>query len=399
MAGRWLKWIGIAFGYAVLACAAYLGIMRLAVPEAMYEAHATIADTRLLVQGRAAIPARDADRRVADMIKLMTSEPVLKSAAERMRGLGVVTNPERVLRTLDVSQEQGTSLVHILVLCRDEIEAHAAASVLATESVRYYERLGQTARPGEVKASKSPDIRIIEITKTVPADRGLGARFLVFLGLVVFMPLGLATGHFLGRRIGWGPISAALLVCALGACIVLPALVKHAKTRCYSGYVTVTGRSAPRGDVERHLADLAWLARSRTIMERSVMVLQQQPVFPDPERVCSSLQATPDARSDSLVLQVRSPSEAEAKEAVEVIARQFVGYYDELTRPADQNGGRTPSDGGLVIAGPARATYGWGPMDWSWAKLLAIPIGTCMMGIVIGCCLGRRSVRKPRPVR
>lgn len=383
MANRWLKRVVVGVVYLGFLYAGCYVIGHWA-RQPMYDASASVTDIRLLTQGPSGVPEHDADKHIAELIKVMKSEPILEETGKTLIQFQMVTNPQRILRALEVQQRKGTDIIWASVRSDSEAEAKATVSVLIS---RFIQREGGAS------------IKVIDEARTVPVDTRRRLKIIVFLGLTALLPGGILTGRSLGRRFGIKPGFVALVVCGLTACLALALIVRSNNAGYYRGYVTLTDRSAPWKDIRpsskearRHLADLAEVVRGRAAAERAVETLLRLNVCNDPLQACSTLQVKPVEGSNELIAEVRYPGEAEAKRIADIVAEESVQYYAELTSSANP-----PVVQRLRVAGPAKAAKTAPPVLWIAVAFLSIPIWLWVLGMEIGSFLGRRARTNVKP--
>jgi len=146
-------------------------------------------------------------------------------------------------------------------------------------------------------------------------------------------------------------------VCCLVVCVMLSTLCPAHAKRLWVASVTVVdsrllehGPSALKGkDAEHHMADLACLAKSRTVMERTMDTLSEFDLAKDPARALSTLDIKPVPGTSMLVFKVTSPNDAEARAAVDAIANEFIEFYDEVIQ---KDLGNAPSTTGEAKSSP-----------------------------------------------
>ena len=180
------------------------------------------------------------------------------------------------------------------------------------------------------------------------------------------------------------------LVLAIG----LPVQAK----RMYEAQTTVMDMHAhlENGDREMHMSDLQELAKSQTVLTRTADTLIRLQVTQDPFIVLSTLEVEPVKDTNILAITVQAESEDLAKATADIIACEFVRYYDEFTK----NKSGKPA---LKILEPAKTRhapshfeiFGLGP------TILAYIAGILLVGIIIGIPIGiliaKRSVKRLPP--
>lgn len=83
-------------------------------------------------------------------------------------------------------------------------------------------------------------------------------------------------------------------------------------------------------DPKLRLANLTQLVKSHTVMQRSAETLARMGVTTSPENILSTLSVTPLLDTMILMIKVTSDSATEAKATADVIALEFVKYYNEF---------------------------------------------------------------------
>ena len=94
--------------------------------------------------------------------------------------------------------------------------------------------------------------------------------------------------------------------------------------------VIYPGYGAVQFDPRSRLANLAQLVKSRTVMERSAETLYRMNKVSDPVEILQSLDVVPVLDTTILNIRVRSSNEVEAKATADVVAKEFIGYYNEM---------------------------------------------------------------------
>lgn len=82
--------------------------------------------------------------------------------------------------------------------------------------------------------------------------------------------------------------------------------------------------------VEVHLADLAHIATSMSVINRAVQSLEDLGISVKPDQLIETLQVQPVADTQILQIEVTSPDPDEAKSAADVVAAEFRTFYREL---------------------------------------------------------------------
>lgn len=181
-------------------------VVAIAAPEVhgarLWEAWATV----MVRPPGVAAPAAgtlDADRHLNDLVQIAKSRTVIERSAETLNRLGV-PHPERLLPTLVVKPIPRSNTLTIKVTAETEIDAKAAADVIAVEFARYYAELTGEQETG-AKGSAST-IVVVDPAKArpVPPPRWQGATLFILrfggIGFAVGLITGLALGFRLCRR-------------------------------------------------------------------------------------------------------------------------------------------------------------------------------------------------------
>lgn len=142
------------------------------------------------------------------------------------------------------------------------------------------------------------------------------------------------------RRRRWLIIIGTLI------CVVIVAANNYLGVQKYEAYTTVMEKSpgddkitifAPayglQMDPKLRLANLVQLVKSQTVMQRSADTLSRLQITTDPleaNEVLSSIDATPLLDTMILVIKVQSSSADVAKAAADIVANEFIRYYNEL---------------------------------------------------------------------
>lgn len=83
-------------------------------------------------------------------------------------------------------------------------------------------------------------------------------------------------------------------------------------------------------DPKVRLANLAQLVRSRTVIERASQTLSDLKQISDPEKILQTLDVTPVLDTTILEIRVRSENDDQAKATADVVAKEFIAYYNEM---------------------------------------------------------------------
>ena len=144
-------------------------------------------------------------------------------------------------------------------------------------------------------------------------------------------------------------------------------------------------------DREMHMADLQELAKSQTVLTRTADTLIRLQVTQDPFIVLSTLEVEPVKDTSIPAITVQAESEDLAKATADIIACEFVRYYDEFTK----NKSGKPA---LKILEPAKTRpapshfriFGLGP------TILAYIAGILLIGVIIGIPIGMLIAKRAR---
>jgi len=145
------------------------------------------------------------------------------------------------------------------------------------------------------------------------------------------------------------------------------------------------------------IADLVELAKGGTVLSRAADTLMRLHVTDDPTSVLKTIEVTEIKDTNILAIRVHSESEEVAKATADIVANEFIQYYDEFT-------GNKPGERALQVVDAAKTTplpsslrlFGLGPM------VLALFAGLILVGVIIGMVFGyfiaKRARRKlPEP--
>jgi len=83
-------------------------------------------------------------------------------------------------------------------------------------------------------------------------------------------------------------------------------------------------------DPKMRLANLTQLVKSQTVLQRTAETLWRLQISSDPERILSTLNARPLGATNILMIMVQSGSKEEAKATADVVAVEFMRFYNEL---------------------------------------------------------------------
>lgn len=91
-------------------------------------------------------------------------------------------------------------------------------------------------------------------------------------------------------------------------------------------------------ELETRLANLAYLAGSQTVLERTAQTLYELGVSSDPAKILRTVSIEPIRDTEIILIKVYSESQEEARTTADTLAAEFRRFYDEL-----QRGGTTQS--------------------------------------------------------
>jgi len=104
----------------------------------------------------------------------------------------------------------------------------------------------------------------------------------------------------------------------------------------------------------RQLSDLAALAKSQTVIQRTADTLIRLQVTTDPFSVLSTVDARPIEDTNILAITVQADSEDVAKATAGIVACEFIRYYDEFTENTLARGSQTRTKAYAMVPGPGR---------------------------------------------
>ena len=147
----------------------------------------------------------------------------------------------------------------------------------------------------------------------------------------------------------------------------------------------------------RQLSDLAALAKSQTVIQRTADTLIRLQVTTDPFSVLSTVDARPIEDTNILAITVQADSEDVAKATAGIVACEFIRYYDEFTE-------NTSGKPAIRVLSPAAARPAPRHMPWYLGQrvLEVVAVGVAIgliIGIPIGFLIGRRArSKRPEPI-
>lgn len=183
-------------------------------------------------------------------------------------------------------------------------------------------------------------------------------------------------------------LSLVLLVFAV-ITLVCPASARPV----YEAATTVIDMQSHLNGTERvrQDSDLQELAKSQTVIQRSAETLVRLQVTSDPYAVLSTLEVEPVQDSNVLMIRAQAESEDVAKAAADIVAHEFVIYYDEFT--GNKSGKPAIRILSPAATGPARSSFrifGLG------LRVFALFGGVGMVGLIIGMMFGSFIARRAR---
>ena len=145
------------------------------------------------------------------------------------------------------------------------------------------------------------------------------------------------------------------------------------------------------GDLDKRMSALVTLAKSQTVVQRAADALVSMRITSNPFEVLSTLDAKPVMDTSVLAITVKAESEEIAKVAADLVANEFIRYYNETM-------GIKSGKPGLKILEPAAARrapshfqiFGLGP------RLLAYICGILLIGVIIGIPIGMLIAKRAR---
>lgn len=140
-----------------------------------------------------------------------------------------------------------------------------------------------------------------------------------------------------------------ILFCVAACCIPVYVFTQFLTPDLYTGRTRVMERQptemgvpvyaqpySMQGEVQIHLADLAHIATSNSVINRSVDTLSQLGITVDPENLIRTLKVEPVADTQILQIEVTSEIAEEAKSAADVVGAEFQRFYRELVSGATE---------------------------------------------------------------
>ncbi|HET6456348.1 MAG TPA: hypothetical protein VFI02_18235 [Armatimonadota bacterium] len=150
------------------------------------------------------------------------------------------------------------------------------------------------------------------------------------------------------------------------------------------------------GDLDKRMAALVTLAKSQTVVQRVAATMSSLRMSNSFE-ILSTLDVTPVKDTTILAITVKAESEEMAKVAADLVANEFIQYYNETM-------GIKSGKPGLKILEPAAARPAPRHMPWYLGQrvLEVVAVGVAIgliIGIPIGFLIGRRArSKRPEPI-
>ncbi|MDI6827502.1 MAG: polysaccharide biosynthesis tyrosine autokinase [Armatimonadota bacterium] len=85
-------------------------------------------------------------------------------------------------------------------------------------------------------------------------------------------------------------------------------------------------------EVQIRLANLAYIAGSQTVLDRTAQTLYELGITSTPEEILRTVVVEPVKNTEILLIKVNSPSQAEAKATADTLAAEFRRFYNDLQR-------------------------------------------------------------------
>ena len=134
-----------------------------------------------------------------------------------------------------------------------------------------------------------------------------------------------------------------LIIIGTVICVAIVTASNYLGPQKYEAYTTVmeklpggdevtifTSAYAFQLDPKLRLANLVQLVKSQTVVQRSAETLARLQITSDPYDVLQTLDASPMLDTMILAIKVRSTSQDVAKAAADIVAAEFIKYYNEL---------------------------------------------------------------------
>jgi capsular polysaccharide biosynthesis protein len=184
-------------------------------------------------------------------------------------------------------------------------------------------------------------------------------------------------------------------------CLIVLGVLVHsvAVAQMYEARVTIADMRSHQyqgaGDQDEHLANLQKLATSPIVQERALKTLDLLQL-PNPQLILSSMVVDPVPGTEMLSLRVTAKTKTEARAAGNVIALEFIRYYDEYLEEQGPTGKPHVTALKIISQGTVGTTS---PilLFGRYPKTIAIPAiagaGGLLFGLLMGILIGRRSAR------
>ena len=133
-----------------------------------------------------------------------------------------------------------------------------------------------------------------------------------------------------------------LIIIGTAICVGIVLATTYLRSQQWEAYTTVMEKSPGdekisifggpfyQYDPKLRLSNLAQMVKSRTVMVRAAETMDRENMSPDPAGVLRTLDVTPMLDTSILVIKVQSESNAEAQAAADVVATEFIRFYNEL---------------------------------------------------------------------
>ena len=184
-------------------------------------------------------------------------------------------------------------------------------------------------------------------------------------------------------------------------CLIVLGVLVHsvAVAQMYEARVTIADMRSHQyqgaGDQDKHLENLCKLAVSPIVQERALKTLDLLQL-PGPQLIVSSMVVEPVPGTEMLSLRVTAKTKTEARAAGNVIALEFIRYYDEYLEEQVPTGKPHVAALKIISQGTVGTTF---PilLFGRYPKTVAIPAmagaGGLLFGLLIGVVIGKRAAR------
>ena len=202
-----------------------------------------------------------------------------------------------------------------------------------------------------------------------------------------------------------------LVVFLAAAALVLALTIRTDAARRWTGGVMImehdpsaAARARDSAAQERHINDLALMAQSETVMQRSAETMWRLSVNDAPETLLATLDVELIPDSNMLWVKVTAEDKDEAKAAADVVAAEFAKFYQEMQHN-QPSGGDTTTGTSKAAEGPSIKVVDrtvW-IVPFSWPRrilnILWSPLGIIMaaffgLGLLVGLFAGNRFARR-----